>query len=33
MASRGYTLIITVDNGIKAFEAIDCANELGIDVL
>ena len=33
MASRGYTLIITVDNGIKAFEAIDCANELGIDVI
>ncbi len=33
MASKGYTLIITVDNGVKAFEAIDRANELGIDVI
>ena len=30
---KGYTLIITVDNGVKAFEAIDKANELGIDVI
>lgn len=27
------SVIITVDNGIKAFEAIDYCNELGIDVL
>lgn len=33
MAEKGYTLIITVDNGVKAFEAIECANELGIDVI
>lgn len=33
MADKGYSLIITVDNGIKANEAIDCANELGIDVI
>lgn len=33
MAKRGYTLIITVDNGVKAFEAVECANELGIDVI
>lgn len=33
MAQRGYSLIITVDNGIKAFEAIEKANELGIDVI
>ena len=33
MASKGYSLIITVDNGIKAFDAIDKANELGIDVI
>ncbi len=33
MASRGYSLIITVDNGVKAFEAIECANSLGIDVI
>lgn len=33
MAKKGYTLIITVDNGIKAFEAIEKANELGIDVI
>lgn len=33
MAKKGYTLIITVDNGVKAFEAIDKANDLGIDVI
>lgn len=33
MAQKGYSLIITVDNGVKAFEAIECANELGIDVI
>ena len=33
MAEKGYHLIITVDNGIKAFEAIEKANELGIDVI
>jgi len=33
MAEKGYTLIITVDNGVKAFDAIECANELGIDVI
>ena len=33
MATKGYQLIITVDNGIKAFEAIETANELGIDVI
>lgn len=33
MAAKGYSLIITVDNGIKANEAIDLANELGIDVI
>lgn len=33
MAKKGYSLIITVDNGIKAFEAVECANELGIDVI
>ena len=33
MAEKGYSLIITVDNGVKAFEAIDRANELGIDVI
>ncbi len=33
MAKRGYTLIITVDNGVKAFDAVECANELGIDVI
>src|SRR5580765_47336 len=31
----GYTpaLIITVDNGILSFDGIDCANEMGIDVI
>jgi single-stranded-DNA-specific exonuclease len=33
IASSGYKLIITVDNGISAHEAIDKANELGIDVI
>ena len=33
MAEKGYSLIITVDNGVKAYEAIDCANEYGIDVI
>lgn len=33
IAQKGYTLIITVDNGVKAFEAVDCANELGVDVI
>ena len=33
MAQRGYSLIITVDNGVKAFDAVECANELGVDVI
>jgi single-stranded-DNA-specific exonuclease len=33
MADKGYSLIITVDNGIKAFDAIERANELGVDVI
>ena len=33
IAESGYKLIICVDNGISAFEAIDKANELGIDVI
>lgn len=33
MAEKGYSLIITVDNGVKAFDAIECANELGVDVI
>lgn len=33
MAERGYSLIITVDNGVKAMDAVECANELGIDVI
>lgn len=33
MANKRYTLIITVDNGIKAYEAIEKANELGVDVI
>lgn len=33
IAAKGYSLIITVDNGVKAFEAIERANELGIDVI
>ncbi len=30
---KNYSLIITVDNGIRANEAIDLANSLGIDVI
>lgn len=30
---KGYRLIITVDNGISAFESIDKARELGMDVI
>ena len=33
MAKKGYTLIITVDNGISCVEAVAKANELGIDVI
>lgn len=31
--AKGYTLIITVDNGVKAYEACQLAKELGIDVI
>lgn len=30
---KGYTLIITVDNGVKAHEALQRAKELGMDVI
>ena len=30
MAQKGYSLIITVDNGVKAFDAVERANELGV---
>ena len=33
IASKGYSLIITVDNGVGAFEAVERANELGVDVI
>lgn len=33
IAKKGYSLIITVDNGISAFEAISLAKEKGIDTL
>lgn len=33
MAHKGYSLIITVDNGISAKEAVKQARELGIDVI
>lgn len=33
MAQKGYSLIITVDNGVKAFDAVERANELGVDVI
>lgn len=33
MAEKGYQLIITVDNGVKAFDAVEKANELGVDVI
>jgi len=32
-ADNNYSLIITVDNGITANEAVNCANERGIDVI
>ena len=32
-ASMGVRLIITVDNGIRETEVIQCANELGVDVI
>jgi single-stranded-DNA-specific exonuclease len=32
-AQEGYRLIITVDNGIRAFEAADVARELGLDLI
>ena len=31
--AKGYSLIITVDNGVKAFDAIQKAKELGIDII
>ena len=31
IASKGYSLIITVDNGVKAYDAVERANELGVD--
>ncbi|MBF1101417.1 MAG: DHH family phosphoesterase, partial [Solobacterium sp.] len=30
---KGYSLIITVDNGVKAHAAIQKANELGLDII
>lgn len=30
---KGYTLIITVDNGVKAYEACALAKQLGIDII
>lgn len=33
MAKKGYSLIITVDNGVSAFDAVKKANELGMDVI
>lgn len=33
LKEKGVSLIITVDNGITAFEAVDRANELGIDIV
>lgn len=33
MAEKGYSLIITVDNGIKAYEAVERAADLGVDVI
>lgn len=32
-AEKGYTLIITVDNGVKAHAALQCAKELHIDTI
>ena len=31
--TKGYSLIITVDNGVKAYDALSYAKEVGIDVL
>ena len=33
IAKKGYTLIITVDNGVSAFEAISLAKQKGIDTI
>ena len=33
MSKKGYSLIITVDNGISCHEAINKANQLGMDVI
>lgn len=33
LKEKGVSLIVTVDNGITAFEAINHANELGVDVV
>lgn len=32
-ASRGFTLIITVDCGISNYEEVKCARELGVDII
>ncbi len=31
-AEKGYTLILTVDNGVKAFAAVEKAHELGLEI-
>lgn len=33
LAAKGYTLVVTVDNGIAAVEEARCAKELGIDLV
>lgn len=33
LAGKGYTLVVTVDNGISAVEEAACARELGIDLV
>jgi single-stranded-DNA-specific exonuclease len=33
MNEKGYSLLICVDNGIKAFDSIKCAKELGMNVI
>ena len=33
LADKGYTLVVTVDNGIAAVEEARCAKELGIDLV
>lgn len=33
MAEKGYRLIITVDNGVSAYEAVEVASKLGVDVI